>query len=140
MVPNDDSLLCLRRDDTSFRVALRIDDSISVGLEYGQYVAIAKTMLGGTAMPSFAAAAAKPSPTAAPINAPLLRQGRQDDQRLRQLGPPLEIASHYSTLPVTLTRTERARETLVSLRRHRHTRALTGQECRALPKRQYWTR
>ena len=37
---DDDSLLCLRHD-TSFRLALRTDDSIFVELEYGQYMAIA---------------------------------------------------------------------------------------------------
>ena len=40
----DDSLLCLRRDDTGSRLALRTDDAISVELEYTQCVAIARAI------------------------------------------------------------------------------------------------
>ena len=41
---DDDSLLCLRHDDTAFRLVLRTDDSISVELEYTQYMAIADAL------------------------------------------------------------------------------------------------
>ena len=41
---DDDSLLCLRLDDVAFRLVLRTDESISVELEYTQYMAIADAL------------------------------------------------------------------------------------------------